>query len=112
MSVRRQPPALVPTLTDVVAPGQPLAPSAGSGPPGPGSAAADDEALIDALTDRVMLQLQPLLQQRLQAALAQWLAHRLAEEAAALVPPLLNDVAELVRAEVQAGLAAHRKARG
>lgn len=107
MAPLRQPPAFVPTLTDIVAPGEPPAPPAGPATPPP-AAGGVDEALVDALTDRVMLRLQPLLRERLQAALADWLARRLAEEAAALVPPLLNDVAELVRAEVQAGLAASR----
>lgn len=87
----RRPPALVPTLTDVVAPGR--VPSAGV-----------DEALVDALVDRVMLRVQPLLQQRLQEAWIEWLGQQLTREGPALTASLVNDIADLVRAEIAAAL--------
>ncbi|MCS6810806.1 MAG: hypothetical protein RMK34_03020 [Tepidimonas sp.] len=91
----RRPPVLVPTLTDVVAPGR--VPSAGV-----------DEALVDALVDRVMLRVQPLLQQRLQAAWMEWLGQQLSRQGPELTASLVNDIADVVRAEIAAALDTNR----
>lgn len=91
----RRPPALVPTLTDIVAPGRV-------------PAVAVDEAMVDALVDRVMLRLQPLLQQRLQAAWIEWLSRQLTQEGPTLTALLVNDIADIVRAEIATALDANR----
>lgn len=107
MAPGRQPPALVPTLTDIVAPGVTPADRAACGTSDPPAAAPLDEALVDELVDRVMARLQPLLQERLQAVWAEWVGRRLAEE----VPVLVNDLADVVRAEVVRTLGATRSGR-
>lgn len=107
MTPGRQPPALVPTLTDIVAPGVAPAGGAACGMSDPAAAASPDEALVDELVDRVMARLQPLLQERLQALWAEWVERRLAEE----VPALVNDLADVVRAEVARTLGTTRRGR-
>ncbi|TSE27068.1 hypothetical protein [Tepidimonas aquatica] len=117
MDNRRAPPALVPTLTDVVAPvvlpqrtapaPNPTLPLDPTPPAAAGAAvpAPDvDEALIDALVDRTVARLMPLLQQRLHTAWVQWL-QQLQHQAPPLPPTLTNDLADIVRDEVLRHLA-------
>ncbi|MFN3956712.1 MAG: hypothetical protein ACK4Q6_04230 [Tepidimonas ignava] len=121
MDGRRTPPALVPTLTDVVAPGvlperaapapSPPAPSDPPLPVTPTAAAslpAADEALIDALVDRTVARLMPVLQQRLHTAWVQWL-QQLQHQPPPVPPSLTNDLADIVRDEVQRHLGTTRK---
>ncbi|TSE21511.1 hypothetical protein Talka_00186 [Tepidimonas alkaliphilus] len=113
MGAHRQPPALVPTLTDMVEPApEPTAEAAtallngSAGPLQPCQAEAAltsltfDEAALDEVVERVLARLQPHLQQQLQAAWARWLQQRLAEEGPALHQALLRELAGSLRAEL------------
>lgn len=117
----RQPPPVVPTLTDVVA-GLSVAPAPApsappfvppaSSPPGPHSipeAATDGmateaaapvlptEALVDTITDRVMARFLPELEWRIADALQAWMLAQSSAGAAVIAATLRDEIADHVR---------------
>jgi len=115
----RQPPPVVPTLTDVVPHlSDAAAPLVGDGQPPAGEASAlvvsrgvsePDPALVDELTDRVMAALLPRLQARVAEALQAWVLAQLETGARTIADAVRDEIAQDVRRAIVSALGTTRR---
>jgi len=115
----RQPPPVVPTLTDVVPHlSDAVAPRVGDGQPLAGEASAvvvsrgvsePDPVLVDELTDRVMAALLPRLQARYAEALQAWVLAQLETGARTIADAVRDEIAQDVRRAIVSALGTTRR---